>query len=46
MAFGGGADYPSRRKISARLGAGCLTAAGAGQNHFRVTAGPVWKLRK
>jgi hypothetical protein len=46
MAFGGGADYPSRRKISARLGAGYLTATSAGQNHFRVTAGLVRKLRK
>jgi hypothetical protein len=46
MAFGGGADYPIRRKISPRLGAGYLTGTGAGQNHFRVTARLVWKLRK
>lgn len=46
MAFGGGADFPIRKKLSWRVGADYLTSTGAAQNHIRISTGPVWKLGK
>jgi hypothetical protein len=46
MGFGGGADYPLRRKLSWRTGADYLTSTGTAQNHFRVSSGLVWRIGK
>jgi hypothetical protein len=46
MGFGGGADYPLRRKLSWRTGADYLTGTGTAQNHFRVSTGLVWRIGK
>jgi hypothetical protein len=44
LAFGGGVDYPLRKKISWRTGADYLTSTGTGQNHVRVYSGLVWRF--
>lgn len=44
MAFGGGVDYPIRKRMSWRTGADYLTSTGTAQNHVRVSSGLVWKL--
>jgi hypothetical protein len=44
MAFGGGVDYPVRKKVSWRVGADYLTSTGTAQNHVRVVTGLVWRL--
>jgi hypothetical protein len=46
MGFGGGADYPIRKKLSWRTGADYLTSTGTAQNHFRVSTGLVWRIGK
>lgn len=44
MAFGGGADFPVRPKLSWRVGADYLTNQGTYQDHVRVSTGLVWKV--
>jgi hypothetical protein len=46
MAFGGGVDYPIRKKLSWRLAADYLTNQGTNQNHVRASTGLVWQLGK
>jgi hypothetical protein len=46
MGFGGGADYPLRKKLSWRTGADYLTSTGTAQNHIRVSTGLVWRIGK
>jgi hypothetical protein len=46
MGFGGGTDYPLRKKLSWRTGADYLTSTGTAQNHFRVSTGLVWRIGK
>jgi len=46
MAFGGGVDYPVRKKLAWRIGADYLTSTGTAQNHVRVVTGVVWTLGK
>ncbi|MGA3083032.1 MAG: hypothetical protein ABSD44_16905 [Terracidiphilus sp.] len=46
MGFGGGADYPLRKKLWWRTGADYLTSTGTAQNHFRVSTGLVWRIGK
>jgi len=46
MAFGGGVDYPVRKRVSWRVGADYLTSTGTAQNHVRVVTGLVWKFGK
>jgi hypothetical protein len=46
MGFGGGVDYPLRKKLSWRTGADYLTSTGTAQNHFRVSTGLVWRIGK
>ena len=46
MGFGGGADYPLRKKLSWRTGADYLTSTGTAQNHVRVSTGLVWRIGK
>jgi hypothetical protein len=46
MAFGGGVDYPVRKRMSWRIGADYLTSTGTAQNHVRVSTGLVWELGK
>jgi len=46
MGFGGGADYPLRKKLSWRTGADYLTSTGTNENHVRVVTGLVWQLGK
>ncbi|MGD0786575.1 MAG: outer membrane beta-barrel protein [Terracidiphilus sp.] len=46
MAFGGGVDYPIRKKLSWRIGADYLTSTGTAQNHVRILTGVVWRLGK
>lgn len=46
LAFGGGIDYPIRKKMSWRTGVDYLTSTGTPQNHLRVYTGAVWKLGK
>ncbi|MFZ1083330.1 MAG: hypothetical protein WAN35_00040 [Terracidiphilus sp.] len=46
IGFGGGIDYPLRKKLSWRTGADYLTSAGTAQNHFRVSTGLVWRIGK
>jgi hypothetical protein len=46
MAFGGGADYPVRKRLSWRIGADYLTSTGTAQNHIRLSTGLVWRLGK
>ncbi len=46
MAFGGGVDYPIRKKLAWRLSADYLTNQGTNQNHVRASTGLVWQLGK
>ena len=46
MDFGGGVDYPIRKKLSWRVGADYLTSTGTAQNHVRVVTGIVWRPGK
>lgn len=46
MGFGGGVDYPLRKKLSWRTGADYLTSTGTAQNHIRVSTGLVWRSGK
>jgi hypothetical protein len=46
MAFGGGVDYPIRKRMAWRIGADYLTSTGTAQNHVRVSSGLVWTLGK
>jgi hypothetical protein len=42
--FGGGVNYPLRKKISWRIAADYLTGTETAQHHLRVSTGPVWRL--
>ena len=46
MGFGGGADYPLRKKLWWRTGVDYLTSTGTAQNHIRVSTGLVWRSGK
>lgn len=46
MAFGGGVDYPIRKKMAWRTGMDYLTSTGTAQNHLRAYSGIVWQLGK
>jgi hypothetical protein len=46
MAFGGGVDYPIRKKLACRFAADYLTNQGTNQNHVRATTGLVWQVGK
>lgn len=46
MGFGGGADYPLRKKLAWRTGVDYLTSTGTAQNHVRVSTGLVWQVGK
>jgi hypothetical protein len=46
MAFGGGVDYPIRKKLAWRFAADYLTNQGTNQNHVRASTGLVWQVGK
>lgn len=46
MALGGGVDYSIKHNLAWRLESDYLTNQGTGQNHVRVSTGPVWRLGK
>jgi hypothetical protein len=43
LAFGGGADYSLKHNLSWRIQADYLSGQGTGQNHVRISTGPVWR---
>jgi opacity protein-like surface antigen len=43
LAIGGGVDYSLKPNLAWRVQADYLTGQGTGQNHVRVSTGPVWR---